>query len=201
MKLFTNKQKHQNPVSLREALIECLRPQSDRGKEYVYKRYYGYIMSITLRYMKHEMEAEEVTNEAFVKCFTNLQGFTKHEEDEVLEKQFKSWLARIAVNTSIDVIRAQKKNSMLDDVSESDLKVHAIANEQNLDYSDILQLLNHLPEVQKTIFNLFEIEGYSHYEIGERLDIPEGTSRTYLTRAKQRLRKLYKHYFNDSIES
>jgi len=151
--------------------------------------------------MKHEMEAEEVTNEAFVKCFTNLQRFTKHEEDEVLEKQFKSWLARIAVNTSIDVIRTQKKNSMLDDVSESDLKVHAIANEQNLDYSDILQLLNHLPDVQKTIFNLFEIEGYSHYEIGERLDIPEGTSRTYLTRAKQRLRKLYKHYFNDSIES
>jgi RNA polymerase sigma factor (sigma-70 family) len=50
-----------------------------------------------------------------------------------------------------------------------------------------------LPSIQKSIFNLYEVEGYSHEEIGEMLQIPESTSRTYLTRAKQKLRKIYEH--------
>jgi RNA polymerase sigma-70 factor (ECF subfamily) len=56
---------------------------------------------------------------------------------------------------------------------------------------DILKLLERLPEIQRIIFNLYEIEGYAHEEIGKMLNIPDSTSRTYLTRAKQRLRKLY----------
>lgn len=67
-----------------------------------------------------------------------------------------------------------------------------------LGVEDIMKLLKQLPDVQRSIFNLFEIEGYSHEEIGEMLNIPESTSRTYLTRAKQRLRKLYIKEFSVS---
>jgi len=60
-----------------------------------------------------------------------------------------------------------------------------------LEYEDMLSLIQQLPDIQRSIFNLYEIEGYSHEEIGKELGIPESTSRTYLTRAKQKLRKLY----------
>lgn len=201
MRTLFNKHKKRVPNSLREALADCLVSHSEMGKEYVYKKYYGYVMSISLRYLGHEMEAEEITNESFVKCFNRLDRFKQHEQDESLEKTFRSWLARITVNTSIDFIRSRKDTAMLDDTSDYELMGHTVTNSQSLDVIDIMQLLDHLPEIQKTIFSLYEIDGYSHEEIGEKLGIPDGTSRTYLARAKQRLRKLYTMYFAESTDS
>src|SRR5690606_40444720 len=89
---------------------------------FVYKTYYGYAMAVVLRYVQAEMEAEEIVNESFVKVFRKLNAFEMHAEDGVLEKTFKSWLARIAVNTSIDVLRAKKPTDMLEDTSEADLR-------------------------------------------------------------------------------
>lgn len=198
MKIFRIKKASVAPTSLKEALDDCLLPNSERGKEYVYKRYYGYIMAVTIRYVRHEMEAEEITNECFVKAFNKLGTFKRHEDEEILEKTFRSWIARIAVNASIDFMRAQKNVTMLDDASQKDLLSHAVNNKQQLDMKDILNLLNQLSDIQKAIFNLYEIEGYSHEEIGEKLNIPESTSRTYLARAKQKLRKLYQVYFAES---
>jgi len=188
--------KKDKPYSLREALADCLLDKTERGKAFVYKTYYGYAMAVVLRYVQAEMEAEEIVNESFVKVFRKLNAFEMHAEDGVLEKTFKSWLARIAVNTSIDVLRAKKPTDMLEDTSEADLQMHAVMITDNLAVQDILKLLDRIPEVQRSIFNLFEIEGYSHEEIGQMLEIPESTSRTYLTRAKQRLRKLYMEEFS-----
>jgi RNA polymerase sigma-70 factor (ECF subfamily) len=64
--------------------------------------------------------------------------------------------------------------------------------EQKLFAEDILKLMNELPELHRAVFNLYEIEGFSHEEIGSMLTIPVSSSRTYLTRAKQKLRELYK---------
>jgi RNA polymerase sigma-70 factor (ECF subfamily) len=65
---------------------------------------------------------------------------------------------------------------------------------------DILRLLNHLPEVQRMVFSLHEIEGYSHDEIAELLKIPDNSSRVYLTRARKRLRELFEMYFKSTYE-
>jgi RNA polymerase sigma-70 factor (ECF subfamily) len=70
----------------------------------------------------------------------------------------------------------------------------AVQLDSRLEVNEIMRLLDQLPEIQKTIFNLYEIEGYSHDEIAQMLNIPDSTSRTYLTRAKQKLRKLYLDY-------
>lgn len=155
-------------------------------------------MAVVLRYVAVDMEAEEVVNESFVKVFRKIGSFEMHGEDEGLEKTFRSWLARIAVNTSIDLLRARKPTSFLEDTSVEDLKTHAVVMTDTLGVEDIMKLLKRLPDIQRSIFSLFEIEGYSHEEIGKILNIPESTSRTYLTRAKQRLRKLYKEEFSIS---
>lgn len=155
-------------------------------------------MAVVLRYIAIEMEAEEAVNESFVKVFRKMETFEMHEDEEALEKTFRSWLARIAVNTSIDLLRTKKPTNFIEETSAEDMKIHTVVMADKLEVEDIMKLLKRLPDVQRSIFNLFEIEGYSHEEIGEMLNIPESTSRTYLTRAKQRLRKLYIEEFSVS---
>jgi len=190
--------KREQPMTLRRALEDCVLDKTERGKSFIYKKYYGYVMAVVLRYISLEMEAEEAVNESFVKVFRKIGTFDMHAEEDILEKTFRSWLARIAVNTSIDLLRAKKPTSFFEDTAEDELKSHATVLADRLDAEDILKLLERIPDIQRSIFNLFEIEGYSHEEIGEMLNIPESTSRTYLTRAKQRLRKLYLEEFSIS---
>jgi len=175
---------------------------SEKSKAFIYKKYYGYIMAIVIRYMKHEMESEEITNECFVKVFNKVSSFSIHEEDAVLEKTFRSWMGKIAVNTAIDALRVRKQVLMLDDLNGSDSMHYSVQNDSRLEYQDIIALIQQLPDIQRSIFNLYEIEGFSHEEIGKKLEIPESTSRTYLTRAKQKLRKLYGELHNlENIQS
>ena len=54
---------------------------TERSKAFIYRKYYGYVMAIVIRYMQHEMEAEEITNETFVKVFKKLADFSMHEEE------------------------------------------------------------------------------------------------------------------------
>lgn len=183
--------KKKHALSLESAVKACARDGGERNKEFIYKRCYGYVLSITLRYVKNEFDAEELTNESFMRAFNKITTFSSKEEGDRFEKSFRSWLARIAVNISIDFLRAKKQLVALDDVSERELVPHQVKVSGDLDVADILKLLERLPVMQRAIFNLYEVEGYSHEEVSEMLAIPESTSRTYLTRAKKKLRKLY----------
>ncbi len=187
--------KRNGPLTLRAALEDCLVQQSDRSQSFLYKRFYGYLMAVSLRYVKNEMEAEDVVNESFVKVFSKLSNFQILEDETALEKSFKGWIARITVNTSIDKLRAQKTTVDIDDINEIDIQHTPVSISTNLEVNDIMQLMNKLPDIQRAIFNLYEIEGYSHEEISKQLNIPDSTSRTYLTRAKVRLRTLYQEQF------
>ncbi|TJZ63491.1 sigma-70 family RNA polymerase sigma factor [Sphingobacterium olei] len=191
MKILPKYLKKNTPLSLKKALEECVVSDTERSKSFIYKKFYGYLMAVALRYIQEEMDAEDIVNESFVKVFRKLNAFSFHEEEEVLEKTFKAWIARITVNTSIDKLRAKKEIESIDDVSDKELVHHAVMVSTKLEEQDILKLLYELPEIQRSIFNLYEIEGYSHEEIGKLLNVPESTSRTYLTRAKSKLRKLY----------
>lgn len=190
------------PLSLRAALDDCVAKDAEKAKSFIYKKYYGYVMAVVVRYIKMDMEAEEVVNESFVKIFRKLASFEQHEDDEVLEKTFKSWIARVAVNTSIDLLRGKKNMQFVDDEDDVELSRLSVDISTSLEANDIIKLLDALPTIQKAIFNMYEIEGYSHEEISRELGVPESTSRTYLTRAKQKLRLLYAKYIeNEKIHS
>jgi RNA polymerase sigma factor (sigma-70 family) len=187
--------KRNNPLTLKSALEDCLVQQSERSQSFLYKRFYGYMMAVSLRYVKNEMEAEDIVNESFVKIFRKLSNFEILSDEQALEKSFKGWIARITVNTSIDKLRAQKLTLDIDEINETEIENNTVSISTNLEVADILKLMNKLPEIQRMIFNLYEIEGYSHDEISKQLNIPDSTSRTYLTRAKAKLRTLYQEQF------
>jgi RNA polymerase sigma-70 factor (ECF subfamily) len=98
------------------------------------------------------------------------------------------------VNTAIDYYRKNRKFRFHEEVDGySLLQVNEDAVGQ-LSYEEILKLLHQLPEDQHLIFTLYEVEGYSHKEIAEKLAITESSSRVYLTRAKHKLRQLIHLY-------
>lgn len=182
--------------SVEEAIASCGDASDERGKEVVYRHFYGVVLAITRRYVRNEFDAEELANETFIRAFNKVGSFRNAKVEVSTERAFRAWLSRIAVNISIDFIRSRKSTLSLDEVGDVLLPIEPIGSASDLDVEDIYKLLERLPAIQRVIFMMYEVEGYSHEEVGKALDIPESTSRTYLSRAKQRLKKLYAASFD-----
>jgi len=177
-------------LSFEEILKGCVK--NDNGcKEMMYKSFYGYLMGIILRYIKNTSDSEELVNDSFIKIFKNVNSFRQPTNEGDLQRSFKGWIAQIASRTAIDKLRSSKIQFYVDDLAEKEHPVTQVSIASELHVNDILNLLNHLPDTQRLVFNLYEIEGFSHDEISKMLTIPESSSRVYLTRAKNKLRTLY----------
>lgn len=161
-------------------------------RETLYKRYFSYAMSVALRYTINRDEAMEVVNDSFLKVLDKLDSYDT-------EKKFKNWYGRIVINTSIDRYRRRKTDETIMDIETEGIdSIKAPEIEDNLSVDDILDLFSFLPEIYKLTFNLYEIEGYDHKEIGRMMGISTSTSRSYLTRAKKMLRQLYNKKLNSA---
>lgn len=183
----------QHTPNLRWAVHACAVKDDELAKEFIYKKMYGYVMVVVSRYIKNAHDAEELVNETFIKAFKAINKFSYSEKnEEKMENFFYGWVGRIAANLSIDHLRSRKQFQAQDEPAEKELLFMSVSPSSELEVEDIMNLLNKLPDIQRAIFSLYELEGYSHEEIAKKLNIPESTSRTYLTRGKQKLRKLYK---------
>jgi RNA polymerase sigma factor (sigma-70 family) len=164
-------------------LIEGCIEQDRKCQKMLYKAFYGFAMGICLRYANSRDEAAEVMNQGFFKVFTHIGSFDT-------TRPFKAWLGKIMMNVSIDFYRANLKMAYTDDLETAE---HISDNEladRNLNYNDLLAMVQRLPQAYRTVFNLFAIEGYSHEEIGEMLNINAGTSKSNLHKARQKLKQM-----------
>jgi RNA polymerase sigma factor (sigma-70 family) len=152
----------------------------------LYKAFYGFAMGICLRYATDRDEAAEVMNRGFLKVFTQLGKY-----DDKLP--FKPWLGRIMINTSIDFYRSRLKMAYNEDIDEAEDISGGDLPDSNLNYEDLLKMVQALPQGYRTVFNLFAIEGYSHEEIGVMLHINAGTSKSNLHKARQKLKAMILH--------
>ncbi|MBN1387833.1 MAG: sigma-70 family RNA polymerase sigma factor [Bacteroidales bacterium] len=162
-------------------------------QEALYKRYFSYAMSVAIRYVVNRNEAIEIINDSFMKVLEKLNTYDS-------SKPFKPWYVKIIVNTAIDSYRKKikKDENFLNIDTDYDEKGKEPEIETELTINDILNLFGYMPDIYKLTFNLYEIEGYNHKEIGRILGISESTSRSNLARAKKLLRKLYVKYINSS---
>jgi RNA polymerase sigma-70 factor (ECF subfamily) len=171
-------------------LISNCKKGEVKCQELLYRRFFSFAMSIGIRYARNPEDAIEIVNDSFLKVFERLNEFDT-------SRPFKSWFARILVNTAIDSYRKNLKfqaNVFLDSIPETNEQ--DIRMEKELEADDILKLFDELPDAYRVTFNLHEMEGYSHEEIGEMLGIAPSSSRSNLTRAKKMLRDLYSKHFN-----
>jgi len=170
----------------------CKNDRNSQGE--LYRWLYGYAMKICYRYTNHQHEAEELTNESFVKLFKNMHLFDAGRQLNT-EALFKAWFKRIIINTCIDYLR--KHHSLVnghahntDSESIPDKQETAI---DKLSYEEIIEAIKQLTPVYRTVFNLFAIEGMTHEEIAAQLHISVGASKSNLSKARHNLQKIISH--------
>lgn len=160
-------------------LIEGCRKGDRAIQKALYDRYCRKMMVVCLRYAKSVQEAEDILQESFVKVFQGLKSFRQ-------EARLETWITRIMVNTALNAQRRKLYLYPMVDVEEINLPDDNLAL-PDLHYSQLLEMVQTLPQGCQIVFNLFAIEGYSHKEIAEMLEISEGTSKSQYARAKSLL--------------
>ncbi|HWY33146.1 MAG TPA: RNA polymerase sigma factor, partial [Nitrosopumilaceae archaeon] len=142
------------------------------------------MLAVCLRYCKNREEAEDILQEGFIKVFKNITKFQ-------YQGSFEGWIRRIMVNTALEELRKKRNRMITDDIDEmysqpkSDMSI-----EGSINAKDLIGLIQTLPAGYQLVFNLYVIEGYSHKEIAEMLDINEGTSKSQLSKAKGYIQRL-----------
>lgn len=178
-----------------ELVIKGCQNNDEHQKETLYRGYYGYLKGVVARYVNDIQFAEELVNDSFIKIFKHISSFNALGKTEDISTSFKSWVAKIASRTAIDFLRKKRVLFGREEISETQMSTINYSQTHNTDAEEILELLNRLPQTQKAIFNLYEVEGFSHQEISGLLAIPENVSRSYLSRAKTKLKALYSENF------
>jgi len=165
------------------------------------ERYKRLVYNIVFRMVQNESDREDLCQDIFIKVYQNLGAFG-------FQAKFSTWIARIAVNTTINHLK-KKKVPLFDDFSKNDTTIedavkdfktpdiHAEELETSLKVEAEIQ---RLPVKWRTILTLFHIEEMSYTEIGEILNLPEGTVKSYLFRARKRLKeKLMNKYPQEEL--
>ncbi len=153
----------------------------------LYNQYCRGMYIVAKRFVKDDMDAEDVLQEAFIKAFSKLHQFNN-------EVTFGAWLKRIVINKSIDFLKTKKQRMV--DLEEGHLKVVDADNddkwliEDTITIDEVKDAINTLSDKYKYVVMLYLIDGYDHQEISEILNISEVTSRTQLFRGKQKLQEL-----------
>ncbi len=163
----------------------CLNHEPAAQKE-LYKLLSGKLFALCLRYTKNRQEAEDWLQEAFVKIFQNLDKFK-------FEGSFEGWARRITVNHILTEYRKNQRWGTIADLeSVLELSESRESPHSAVLHEELIKFINLLPEGKKLVFNLYVIEGYSHKEIAELLNITEGASRGQLAKAREMLIKIHK---------
>lgn len=173
--------------SIRPLLKGCLDGNRVSQKS-LYQAFYGYGMSISLRYASNRDEASEILNDAFMKIFTNLKQFD-------FGKPFKPWLRKILVNTAINHYHKKQREIQVEEMQNARNASDSEKILSGISYQEVIGLLQRLPPAYRTVFNLYVIEGYSHEEIANMLNIATGTSKSNLFKAKEQLKVILKDFF------
>ncbi len=169
--------------SIENKLIEGVKERKVGFQQLLYKHFYGYAFNIARLKTYSREEAVDIMNDSFIKVFVTIDNFNP-------DQSFKAWIRKIIINTAIDSYRMNKKHYYHLDIVDLNLPEVNENVIDKLNAEDILEMLDSLPKMHRMVFNLYEIQGFSHKEIAKELDIKISSSRTFLTRAKHKLRIL-----------
>jgi RNA polymerase sigma-70 factor (ECF subfamily) len=176
---------------LPDLLAGCLRNQR-QSQELLYKQFYGYAMSVCLRYAPTRDSALEVLNDGFLKVFTRLDQYDP-------AQPFKGWLRRIMINAAVDHYRQEVRHHNQENLDQADQLVatDTIDAYSQLAHEDLLMLIQRLSSAYRLVFNLYVMDGFTHEEIAGQLGISIGASKSNLARARENLRQLLKQINQD----
>ncbi|MCU0395438.1 MAG: sigma-70 family RNA polymerase sigma factor [Chitinophagaceae bacterium] len=163
-------------------LAGCLRNDPVAQRE-LYNRFSPKMLTVCYRFAQSREDAEDMLQEGFIKVFTQMHTFQN-------KGSFEGWIRRIIVHTCINVLKRNKRFNESVDLELAE-ETHTRENIPSImQAKQVVECIRLLPVGYRTVLNLYAIEGYSHKEIGDMLDIGESTSRSQYTRAKAMLEQV-----------
>ncbi|MGB8492090.1 MAG: sigma-70 family RNA polymerase sigma factor [Bacteroidales bacterium] len=170
--------------NLHQDLVDGCKTGDQKAQFQIYKLYYKAMYNTSLRIVNDTMEAEDIMQESFLSAFEKIDTYSG-------TVSFGAWLKKIVINRSLDAL--SKKKAIFEDI-DSHVGIRDYAPEDqvrkeevDIRVEEVKEAINKLPDGYRIILSLYLLEGYDHDEIGEILSISSSTSRSQLSRAKQKL--------------
>jgi RNA polymerase sigma-70 factor (ECF subfamily) len=178
------------PLFSEQEIIAGCKKQNRSLQEYLYQQQYSTLLKVCARYAKNMSDAEQLLNDGFLKIFTAIDKYNN-------TGSFVGWMKKIMVNTCLDYLRS---NYLKEELS---IHVNAVSTDQadipvnhdmieTIEFKELLKMIQGLPAMTRTVFNLAVFEGFSHKEIAVQLAISESTSSWHLHQARHQLQKKIK---------
>lgn len=178
----------ENSQELRKIVDGCVKGKAKYQKK-LFELFYGKMMGVCMRYSRDQDEAQDIVQNGFIKIFNKIEVYN-------FEGSLEGWIRRIMVNTAIDHIRKNKRDPFSiedeDRIESADVDNVFVQEEEEeikIKAEIAMKAISKLSPAYRTVFNLYVIEGFTHKEIAEYLGISEGTSKSNLAKAKQKLKE------------
>ena len=172
-------------MSLEQLIENCIK-QDAEAQSQLYKQYASKLFSLCLKYSKNYAEAEDNLHDAFITVFSKISQYKN-------KGSFEGWLKRIAINTALQ--RYRDSVGVYDIVNEGQVEdVSVDLEDSDLSIDFLLKIIQELPDRYRLVFNLYVLDGYSHVEISELINISTGTSKSNLARARLILKEKIEDY-------
>ncbi len=172
--------------SEQELVLACAAGEKLAQKR-VYELFSGKMLNICRRYAKDQEHARDLMHDGFIKVFLSIGKFKG-------KASLQTWITRIMINNSISAIRKEVRRGIkvnLEDIqlAETQVDEFELQDAERLTARDVFEKVNELPLGYRTVFSMYVLDGFSHREIADELDISEGTSKSQLAKAKKLLAK------------
>ena len=173
-------------MSLQKLIHQCKRREL-KAQEELYKLYSAKFFALCLKYSGSYEEAQDLLQDGFLKIFTRIDQFSG-------KGSFEGWMTRIFINSAIK--KSKKQHLFLSLTEDYPEETQVDFDEDLLSADFLISIIQELPTAYRHVFNLYVMDGYSHKEIAAMLEISEGTSKSNLARARQKLKARIEDYLN-----
>lgn len=171
-------------MSLDQLIQQCKKNDASAQSQ-IYKLYASKLFSLCLKYSNSYVDAEDTLQDAFITIFKKIEQY-RH------QGSFEGWMKRITINTALQKYRKEGVFDLVNENQIEDVTVEIDDDDIAIDF--LLKIIQDLPDRYRLVFNLYALDGYSHNEIAEMLNINVGTSKSNLARARMILKEKIENY-------
>ena len=177
-------------MDLKDLINDC-KNNNRKAQEQLYRLYSGKLFAVCLKYSRNYAEAQDNLQDGFLIIFQKIGQYS-------FKGSFDGWLKRVMINNVLQQYRNQTFLSLVNEDIAEDCEIELDEDEISLDY--LLKIIQELPDRYRLVFNLYVIDGYSHAEIAEMLQINIGTSKSNLARGRMILKEKIEQLKNEETK-
>lgn len=175
-----------------EQLIKKCKKQDLKSQEQLYRLFSKKLFGVCLKYSRNYQEAEDNLQDAFIVIFNKIGQYKN-------KGSFEGWMKRIVINTALQRYRKQQVFSI---INEDQIENHEVEIEENqFELNYLLKIIQELPDRYRMVFNLYVLDGFSHKEIADFMEISVGTSKSNLARARDILKRKIEQQKDDNAKT